>query len=361
MRDFPLASTTPPSASSGGLRLAVAASATQSTGSKLALESSWRDAMRQTLAAKQIDLDALLLKFGVPPEETDPRALSDAYSDVWDAVVEQTGNVAIGLNTPHHPLVAMGMLSHLVLSAPTLRAGLNCMLRFSPLLSPAVAMELEVRGNTSRLSVSILSARRAAPMQRYDFIASVLLQSFNWVTAHALRPLEVEHSFDAPADTSPWETAFACKVVFGAPRFCIVFNTADLDLPIPTANASVAEHCERLASQTLMQLGGIQERVRQMLIQELPKGDPRREVIAAMLCMSERTLQRRLLEENTTFNKLVDETRRALAQHYLSSADVSTTEMSFALGFADPSNFYRACKRWFGHSPRRLRESSQAA
>ena len=90
-------------------------------------------------------------------------------------------------------------------------------------------------------------------------------------------------------------------------------------------------------------------------MQIISKGEPRRETVASVLCMSERTLQRRLTEEGTSFIELVDATRRELAQRYLGNGAFTPTEMSFALGFSDPSNFYRACKRWFGHTPNTLR------
>jgi AraC-like DNA-binding protein len=76
---------------------------------------------------------------------------------------------------------------------------------------------------------------------------------------------------------------------------------------------------------------------------------------------SERTLQRRLAEEGTNFTRLVDDTRRLLAQQYLTRRDVSLKKMSFQLGFSDPSAFCRACKRWFGVSPKQLQRGPSAA
>jgi AraC-like DNA-binding protein len=77
--------------------------------------------------------------------------------------------------------------------------------------------------------------------------------------------------------------------------------------------------------------------------------------VAAASEMSQRTLQRRLEVEGTSFQRLVDDTRRELAQQYLGQTDVSLADATYLLGFGDQSSFFRACKRWFGTSPRRYR------
>ena len=95
-------------------------------------------------------------------------------------------------------------------------------------------------------------------------------------------------------------------------------------------------------------------RVKRILVSMLAKGEPLREDVAKRLMMSERTLQRRLAEEGTNFTKLVDDTRREIAQRYLRNGQLSLKKLSFQLGFSDPSAFCRACKRWFGRSPTQL-------
>lgn len=320
------------------------------------LSSSWHKAMAQALAGRGLSLQSLLDQQGLDPNEPDPRVLSDAYSGAWELAAARTGDAAIGLSVPAHPLVALGLLAHLVLAAHDLGEALQYILRFSALLSPAVCLELSQEGAQSRLRVDILKGLRPPPLQRYDFIANVLLQSLNWATASRLRPLRISYPFAPPPELGRWIAVFGCELEFNAEHFCIAFDSKDLRTAIPTANASVAALCERSAAQAMVQRGGsIQVRVRQLLTQELPKGDPKRETVAQLLLMSERTLQRRLAEESTSFNKLLDETRRELAARYLNRGSITATEMSFALGFADPSNFYRACKRWFGHSPSQQR------
>jgi AraC-like DNA-binding protein len=76
-----------------------------------------------------------------------------------------------------------------------------------------------------------------------------------------------------------------------------------------------------------------------------------RSTIALELNMSDHTFQRRLSDEGTSFTELVEDTRRELAQHYLSDRRITIAEIAYMLGYSDQSTFFRASHRWFGESP----------
>lgn len=319
----------------------------------------WCKAMRDAFTQRGLDVEALLAEAGVDlanGEELDLGELSDGFSRAWELAVAKTGDPAVGLTPPTHPLNSLGVLSHVVLSAPTLHGALQALSRFTHLVSPTATLDVQLDGDRCVLVLDIAPGRRPVPPQRFDFCATVLLHGIHWVTGRPVRPLALRHPGPVPADPERWTEAFGCPVQFGAPTCEIEMSVADLALPIPTADPTVADLCERIATQLAEQQGGsVSLRVRQALAKHLSKGDPRRETMAAMLCMSERTLQRRLTEEGTSFAELVDEVRREMAQRYFQHGDFTPTEITFALGFSDPSNFYRACKRWFGRSPGTMR------
>ena len=78
-------------------------------------------------------------------------------------------------------------------------------------------------------------------------------------------------------------------------------------------------------------------------------------------CVEHRiTLQRRLQEEGSSFQQLLDDTRRDLAVQHLAQPDLAPLEIAYLLGFADPSNFYRAFKRWFGVTPGEYRLAARS-
>jgi AraC-like DNA-binding protein len=94
------------------------------------------------------------------------------------------------------------------------------------------------------------------------------------------------------------------------------------------------------------------------LITWLHDGIPKQESIADTLHISLRSLQRRLREEETSFKGLLEDTRQALAQQYLRENHRSIGEITYLLGFSEPSNFTRAFKRWTGQTPAEFRDTT---
>jgi AraC-like DNA-binding protein len=184
-----------------------------------------------------------------------------------------------------------------------------------------------------------------------------VLSFCRWVTNRDLRPLALELRFPPPPNLQPYQDAFKCPLRFNSSANALLFARADVISPLPTAHPVLAEVHERLAGEHLrrLDLAQVSRRARAAIIRCLPDGEPRRTEIANALEMSERTLQRRLEAEGTSFQRLLDDTRRELAQQNLSQTDVSLADVTYLLGFGDQSTLSRACKRWFGASPRDYR------
>jgi AraC-like DNA-binding protein len=71
--------------------------------------------------------------------------------------------------------------------------------------------------------------------------------------------------------------------------------------------------------------------------------------------MTARTLHRKLADEQTSFRSLLDEVRGSLAEELLASPGLSVKEIAERLGYAEPSSFIHAFKRWKGVPPRAFR------
>jgi AraC-like DNA-binding protein len=97
---------------------------------------------------------------------------------------------------------------------------------------------------------------------------------------------------------------------------------------------------------------------RKFIIDHLPSGAPRQAVIANDLNMSLRNFQGKLPNMGTSYSKLLNQVRHEMAHHYLRTDDYQVIEIAYLLGYADPSNFSRAFKRWTGLSPNQYRDQA---
>lgn len=79
---------------------------------------------------------------------------------------------------------------------------------------------------------------------------------------------------------------------------------------------------------------------------------PTRNYVATAMNISVSTLQRRLDEEGTSFQKVLEDTRKRLAKLYLSEKNLSATDVAYLLGYKSHSQFFKAFKTWFGLTPR---------
>ena len=139
------------------------------------------------------------------------------------------------------------------------------------------------------------------------------------------------------------------------------FRPIDARRPFLTANSQLWSFFEPSLRERLADLDATATttgRVRAALLEQLPAGGGTTAQVARSLGVSTRTLQRRLAEENATFQDVLAATREELARHYLTASDLPLVEIAFLLGYDDPSSFHRAFHQWTGQTPMRLREAA---
>jgi len=82
---------------------------------------------------------------------------------------------------------------------------------------------------------------------------------------------------------------------------------------------------------------------------------PTIEYTSRVLGIPVRTLQRRFRERDLSYSQLVDQVRLELACSLVEQRDLRLEDIAETLGYANPSAFSRAFRRWFGMSPRDYR------
>jgi AraC-like DNA-binding protein len=133
---------------------------------------------------------------------------------------------------------------------------------------------------------------------------------------------------------------------------------ADLKRPFVTENISMLEYLEPELDKRLADLDVDQsysQRVRNSLIELLPRGDSNAEAVARTLGISKRTLQRKLKIEKTNYQQQLNATREMLAKNYLLNTDITADEIAFLLAYQETNSFLRAFSTWTGKSVQQYR------
>jgi AraC-like DNA-binding protein len=321
----------------------------------------WVRGIAEMLNAQGLDVAALFDEAGletVALSDPDSRFPTEKVSLLWELAVARSGNPTIGLAKSNIVRPAsFDVVAYTMMSSRHLLGILESLNRYVGIVSDAASIVISEDDEGYRMILELFGGGRPVPRQRFEFDLMIILSFCRWVTNRDLGPLALELRFPPPADLRPYQDAFQCPLRFNAAANALLFARADVLAPLPTAHPLLAEVLQRFATERLQRLDHLQtsSRARAAIIRRLPAGEPRRTEVAAVLEISERVLQRRLQTEGTSFQRLLDDTRRELAQQYLGQTDVSLADATYLLGFGDRSSFFRACRRWFGTSPRRYR------
>jgi AraC-like DNA-binding protein len=181
-----------------------------------------------------------------------------------------------------------------------------------------------------------------------------LLQVARQLVGRPVVPLEVTFRHPAPSDTRAHAAHLGAPPRFGAPLDGLVLPAEVLAWPTVAGNSRLLAHFERQCEALLRRFPAdrsITSRVRQLLSEAMSGGRPAVDEVARRAGMSTRTLHRRLAGEGSRFRMVLDEVRAGFARRYLGQAALAPGEVSHLLGFANPSAFHRAFRRWTGKTP----------
>jgi AraC-like DNA-binding protein len=330
---------------------------------------SMRPIFRRLLEMYGLDSVALARQAGIViPEVLAPtdRIPLDKADALLEFVIPLIHDPAFGLQVARcwHP-ANLGVLGYAWLSSSTLRTGLRRLERYHRLIGERGTSEIEEvpqgikvrfwanRGDPAKVPVAAVAV---------DMALALVLDMCRMNAGAALRPVAVSLRRKTPEFTSPYERFFGCPVQFGAAENTFLLSREDADSLLPSSNKQLATVFDKMLGEELARLdkSDVVTRCRVAVLECLTSGEVSEEDTAKQLHMSPRTLQRKLAEAKLTYQQLVDDTRKDLALRYIDDAKRSISDITFSLGFSQPSAFTRAFKRWTGATPTDYRASRSA-
>lgn len=201
--------------------------------------------------------------------------------------------------------------------------------------------------------------------QMADSSAAYFLRFCDRLTGGRAKAVELRLPYAFEGDPAGHVERFGCAVSFDHEVAQVVFESADLTLPLATADSALHDalvaHCDAMLREKDGAASPSMRAVQEAIVRLLPRQRARMGPVAQELVMSERTLQRRLADHGTSFSELRDGVRRRLAVKYLTDGDESIAHIAYILDYASQSSFNAAFLRLTGKTPGEVRRGAQAA
>jgi len=309
-----------------------------------------------------IDPKPLFREMGLNPElmkQSGGRYRLDSIDNLWRKASQIIDDPCFGLKAAEywHPS-NFGALGYAMLASNTLRTALERVDRYHRFLSDERFIELIETEEGLTFTLIPSHEKRDIPA-RNDAILAITMSMCRMNYIEDLAPVSVTFTHPRPSCSAKFYEYFRSPVVFKAPTNSLTLPIEAVEKSLPGSNPQLAELNDQVMIEYLAQLDHdrIAEKVKAVIIDQLPSGNVTDENVARELYMSSRNLQRQLQSAGTTFNTLLNEIRQDLAQKYLRDQDTNMTEIAFLLGFSESSAFSRAFKRWIGVSPTQYRKA----
>jgi len=280
-------------------------------------------------------------------------------------LVDHLGHVpGLGIEAgKRYHFTAFGALGFAMVSCPTMRSVLELTLRYFHLTFAFTQFHVQERGDETHIVLDdsgIPEALRQFVVER-DSAAIVTVQRDLFSSGPGL--FELHFSHPEPTYSRLYESFYGLHPTFNAADNRAIASTSTLAEPLPQANElalkAAEDQCKILLNKHTSR-AGLAANVRDRLARSGAQM-PGMSVLARELGMTQRTLRRRLLDEETTFLKLRDEARLALAEEFLTEFALSVELVSERLGYSDPTCFINAFKRWTGKTPLAYRKYKSAS
>ncbi|WP_040811758.1 AraC family transcriptional regulator [Nocardia concava] len=313
------------------------------------------------------DGEAMLGRFGITLEAVaSDDALAPAESLGWALEIAATE-----LDCPDFGLRlaarqdsdVLGLLGVATTTAATVGDALACASRFMAVQHEGVALRLvpDPQGQTGIVGLHYEDIAEVGGFCQGIGHATGLIHRIALRSAgdYGLRSIQLPHPPRAPA--ARYAEFFGAEVRFDMPTTVFRFPASVLERPTrgrnPMLHKLAMDFLERHYPEPDR---GMTTRVRLAIDRALLESRADIETVARMLTVHERTLQRALAAEGTTFTEVLDTARRDVTYRLLCETDLPMSRITTLVGLREQSALTRVVRRWFGTTPQRVRSTSRA-
>ena len=319
------------------------------------------------LSSLKVDIDEFLRSLDIDPvtvKSPDAYIPIETYLLIQDQAAEYIHDLYFGLHYGEYAEPgSWSILGYMMMNCKTLGEAFEKSGRYSRIIGNLIEASAHLQFN--KIKIVFFTPPHAPKMSRhcYEATFSSSVRIMRSLTGKNLSPLEVRFIYPQPESTAEYERVFCCPVYFGQKENSFAIDFGMINTPILMSNPGLLEYFENYAQNFLAELDRKDEFTRATTLIILSRLDDEKlsiNKVAKEMSVSVRTLQNRLESEGVVFSDLLKDTRERLAKRYLTE-NYSVEQITYLLGFSDPSVFRKAFKKWSGITPREYRERSFTA
>lgn len=310
----------------------------------------------ELLAASGLDSERLLAEAGLSREQVfgaEAQLRFAQFRAIMLAGRKLSGDDAIGLRLGQKlMLTAHGLLGYAVISSANLGEAMALLQRYfctrTRLCAPS--FERDAKGGVLRFHEMM---ELGDIRQTYlEVMVAAVVSAMRFILGDTVSRCRLSLPYVRPTYGDSYTRLLGLPVSFEGTVLTLAVPQDLLDAPFPMADTASRQQAAEKCEEELQRLEADQDmeaRVRQQLMQA-EVALPSVEELARRFHMTSRTLRRRLEAAKTSYQGILDDVRRLRALRYL-AANQSVQQVAWLLGYADPSNFSRAFRKWTGQSP----------
>ncbi|TDC02921.1 AraC family transcriptional regulator [Nonomuraea longispora] len=269
--------------------------------------------------------------------------------DLW----RSSGDELLSLGPRPIPPGTFRMISLGLIHAPDLRAALGRLTEFASITTGFSRSRLVVDDATCRVEIAAEPGVRV-PQLAAEIVLALVHRFPAWLVARRIMPSRLELPFPEPPHSDAYVPVFGRMPVFDAPAVSISFGVRHLTAPVVRKEADLLRYLSRWPADLINHRDyatTTAARVRAVLERGGPGERTRADDVAARLSISAQHMRRLLRQEGTSFQRIREEVLRDVAVASLERGGESVEQISWRLGFSEPSAFRRAFTRWVGSPP----------
>jgi len=278
---------------------------------------------------------------------------AQSMCDIMEISAERLACPDFGLRLSQQQGVSMlGAVGLVVQQANTIGEALQLLQRYLHIHSQAGSLQMDVQHGLAQLSYTPHYDYQGRNQQLIDLTLGVGLNILTMLVGKHFRAKAIYFSYQTPADLRIYHRLFHAPLMFNSEDNRVLLDQNMLSLPVQSDRSEFKAFIDGYLAQLESAAPTLLEEKVELLIRQLVHtGNCNLSRTANMLNIHPRTLQRRLANRNTRFQQLLDQVRKQMALRYLQETEISITQLSQMLGFAEVSVFSRVFRGWMGMTP----------